>query len=154
NGRVDAAGSGRDDAHGAMSVGGDRSSTGTGSTDRGVTQPRTETTSTRVAAPLNFAQSTDGAIRRFTDAIRQGDIDAIRGQITQELATELQRRLAGVAKGHIVVQTRSVEPDSAHMKAYFFLNIKEDSRSLIAADFVANFIPTPRGYRLTSVDRP
>jgi hypothetical protein len=45
------------------------------------------------------------------------------------------------------------QPDSAHMKVSFFMNIKENSRSLFAADFVANFIPTPRGYRLTSVDR-
>jgi hypothetical protein len=131
----------------------DRGTGGTANSDRIGTQPRPETTTTRVAAPLGFAQATDAAIQRFTGAVERADIDAIRGQITQELATDLQRRVSGASKGHVVVEVMYPQPDSAHMKVSFFMNIKENSRSLFAADFVANFIPTPRGYRLTSVDR-
>ena len=153
-GRGDTPAGGRGDTPtGGIPAGVDRGTAGAATSDRGGTPPRPETTITVVAAPLGFAQATDGAIHRFTGAVERADIDAIRGQITQELATDLQRRVAGASKGHIVVEVMYPQPDSAHMKVSFFMNIKENSRSLFAADFVANFIPTPRGYRLTSVDR-
>jgi hypothetical protein len=104
---------------------------------------------------VGFTESVRGALAAFSAAIRTDSISAIRGKITQQLADDLGRRIAGVKAGEISVTIRDIVADSARATALFRMRIDDAARRplLDFVDFRATFSTSVRGWRLTSIDR-
>ena len=126
-----------------------------------VVQPRVDTAKIVIPPPpppptvVGFAESVRGALAAFSAAIRTDSISTIRGKITQQLADDLGRRIAGVRAGEINVTIRDIVADSARATALFRMRIDDAARRplLDFADFRATFSTSIRGWRLTSIDR-
>ena len=108
-------------------------------------------------APKGFNESARLAIAQFTNAIKDDNIAAVRGKMTQQLADDLARRIAGVGAGKIVVtiRDRDIVLDSAKSIAVFRMRIDDAAKRplLDFADFKATFSTSVRGWRLSSIDR-
>jgi hypothetical protein len=123
-------------------------------------QPRTETEKIVTPPPppptvVGFTESVRGALAAFSAAIRTDSISTIRGKITQQLADDLGRRIAGARPGEISVTIRDIVADSTKATALFRMRIDDSARRplLDFADFRATFSTSVRGWRLTSIDR-
>jgi hypothetical protein len=125
-----------------------------------VVQPRADAAKIVTPPPppptvVGFTESVRGALAAFSAAIRTDSISTIRGKITQQLADDLGRRIAGVRAGEINVTIRDIVADSARATALFRMRIDDAARRplLDFADFRATFSTSIRGWRLTSIDR-
>jgi serine/threonine-protein kinase len=104
--------------------------------------------------PRTFDESARLQVNSFAQAIERRNLDPIRARTTAQLAADIQTWLDQAGTSPVRVAVRAIAPDSANLKASFYLRIIAGSRDILPfTEFQASFVQMPAGWRLVTIDR-